>query len=469
MKIRTRIAPSPTGFLHIGTARTALFNYLFTKKQDGQFILRVEDTDLERSDVAYEKDIIDSLRWLGLEWDEGPEEASSGGGLLVNKYKGDYGPYRQSERLEIYKKYLQELLDKDYAYYCYCAKEELEEERQAMLTQGLAPKYSGRCRNEGRGSRAGDRIPQLIRFKIPDKKVSFKDIIRGEISFNTGILGDIAIAKNLTAPLYNFAAVIDDWEMKISHVIRGEDHIPNTPKQLLIMEALGFERPYYAHLPLILDSDRSKMSKRFAATAVKEYQERGYLSGALVNFMALLGWHPADNKELFSMPELIQEFDLKRVQKAGAIFNVEKLNWVNGQYLKQLDDQKLLETIGQSVTEQNLKILHLLKDRLVRLEDFKKLSESFFNFPDYSASLLLWKNQSKENAAANLEEIKKIIDNPKAISQFAEKAGRGEVFWPLRAALSGLEASPGPLEILDVLGMEEAIKRIDIAIEKLKN
>jgi glutamyl-tRNA synthetase len=466
MKVRTRIAPSPTGFFHIGNARTALFNYLFTKKNNGKFILRIEDTDLERSDIAYEKDIIDGLRWLGLDWDEGPEEASSGGGLLINKYKGDYGPYRQSERLEIYKKYLQQLLDKGYAYYCYCTKEELEIERQAMLSQGLPPKYSGHCLlNDSKEKRD----PQLIRFRMPDKKVSFKDIVRGEISFQTGILGDIAIAKNLTSPLYNFAVVIDDQEMQITHVVRGEDHIPNTPKQILLIEALDFNKPHYAHLPLILDPDRSKMSKRFSATAINEYRDQGYLPEALINFMALLGWHPAsDSQEILSLVEIIEKFDLKKVQKAGAVFNIEKLNWINSQYLKKLDDEKFLAMAGQPTNEQNLKLLSLLKNRLIRVGDFKEQAELFYNFPDYQPQLLLWKNQSKESAIANLEEVKKIINNTKAISEFAEKTGRGEVFWPLRVALSGLEASPGPLELLDVLEKEEAVRRINIAIEKLK-
>ena len=283
MKVRVRLAPSPTGYLHIGTARTALFNYLFAKKHEGQFILRVEDTDIERSEKKYEKDIMDGLRWLGLEWDEGPVEAATEGQLLVNQYKGDFGPYRQSGRTAIYEKYLKKLLDEGHAYYCYCTKEELEAERQAMLSQGLAPKYSGRCRN-GKPSDAND--PQIIRFKVPDVRVSFRDMIRGEISFNAGLIGDIAIAKNLQTPLYNFVVVIDDHEMEITHVIRGEDHINNTPKQILFMEALGFSRPHYAHLPLILDPDRSKMSKRYSATAIQEYRNQGYLPEAVINFLA---------------------------------------------------------------------------------------------------------------------------------------------------------------------------------------
>ena len=466
MKVRVRIAPSPTGYLHIGTARTALFNYLFAKHHGGQFILRIEDTDLERSDKKYEKDIIESLKWLGLDWDEGPVDASTGGDLFSNKYKGGFGPYRQIERLDIYEKYLKQLIDKGFAYYCYCSKEDLEAERQAMLTQGLAPKYSGRCRG-GKPKGAGE--AQIIRFKMSDRQISFRDMIRGEISFNMGIMGDLAIAKNLRTPLYNFAVVVDDQEMQITHVIRGEDHINNTPKQILIMEALGFNRPHYAHLPLILDPDRSKMSKRFSATSISEYQEQGYLPETLINFLALLGWHPKDEKEILSKEELTKEFDLSRVQKAGAIFNIEKLNWLNTQYIKKLDNEKLAEKLGLVKSEQNLKIIKLSKDRMNKLSDFKIVSHFFYKLPDYSADLLAWKNQSKADAQKILKELEGIINDPKEIINLADKKGKGEVLWPLRAALSGLGASPGPLEILDILGEEEAGRRLDLAISKLKN
>lgn len=465
MKVRVRLAPSPTGFLHIGTARTALFNYLFAKKHGGQFVLRIEDTDLERSDKKFEKDILENLQWLGLDWDEGPVGAAAEGGLLTNQYKGSFGPYRQSERLATYEKYLKQLLEKGFAYYCYCTKEELEGERQAMLAQGLAPKYSGRCR-AGKPKNAAE--SQLIRFRIPDTHVSFKDMIRGEISFNTNTMGDVAIAKNLKTPLYNFAVVIDDHEMEITHVIRGEDHIPNTPKQILFMEALGFTRPHYAHLPLILDSDRSKMSKRYAATSIEEYRHQGYLPEALINFLVLLGWHPTNDQEIFSKEELASAFDLSRVQKAGAVFNIEKLNWLNSQYIKKMPDEKLVEKLDIEPTTANLKIIKLTKERLVRLTDFKRVASFFFQLPNYAPELLLWKQQAKKEALANLEAVKKIINNPKKILVLAEAKGRGEVLWPLRVALSGLEASPGPLEILEVLGRGEAEQRIDAAIAKLK-
>ncbi len=465
MKVRVRIAPSPTGYLHIGTARTALFNYFFAKRHGGQFILRIEDTDLERSDKKYEKDIIDGLKWLGLDWDEGPLDVGTEGDLFSNKYKGDCSPYRQTERIDIYEKYLKQLLEKGFAYYCYCAKEELEADRQAMLTQGLAPKYSGRCRG---GKPKSSSEAQIIRFKIPDSQVSFRDMIRGEISFNMGMMGDVAIAKDLRTPLYNFAVVVDDQEMQITHVIRGEDHINNTPKQILIIEALGFNKPHYAHLPLILDPDRSKMSKRFSATSISEYKEQGYLSEAMINFLALLGWHSKDNKEIFSKEELIKEFDLSRVQKAGAVFNIDKLNWLNAQYIKNIKDEELAEKLNLVNSEQNLKIIHLSKDRMNKLSDFKNISHFFYKLPDYPADLLVWRKQNKADTIKILEELVGIINNSKEIIALANKKGKGDVLWPLRAALSGLDASPGPLEILDVLGGEEARRRLDIAIDKFK-
>lgn len=473
--IRVRIAPSPTGYLHIGTARAALFNWLFAKKEKGVFVLRIEDTDLERSSPAYEKDIIENLRWLGLNWDEGPAD------IRNHRYIGDYGPYRQSERLESYKKFIKKLLDEKLAYYCYCTEEELEAERQAMLSQGLPPKYSGKCRTAPRRKKGG-----VIRFKMPETIVSFKDLIRGEIKFDTALIGDIVVAKDLRTPLYNFAVVIDDYEMRISHVLRGEDHIANTPKQIMLQRALGFYEPHYAHLPLILNPDRSKISKRFADTAVNEYRKAGYLPEALVNFIALLGWHPKEEKEIMSLNEIIEEFDLGRVQKAGAVFNLEKLGWINSHYIKSLDDKVLLEKLKDFIKtkrglseKQILKIISLSKERVKKLSDFGELSNFFFELPSYPKELLIWKLTAQEKTRKNLEEILKILKDTnesdfnefqleKIISPFAEREGRGEVLWPLRVALSGKDASPGPYELLDVLEKTESVKRVEMAIKKLK-
>lgn len=333
-EIRVRIAPSPTGYLHIGTARTALFNYLFAKNQGGKFILRIEDTDLERSDEKFTKEIIESLHWLGIEYDEGPDVG------------GPYSPYRQRERLETYKKYLKQLLDENKAYYCFCTEEELEKEREAQMARGEPPIYSGRCAelNERQIKKFYDESRKpIIRFRMPAKIIVFEDLIRGVLEFDTKLIGDIAIAKNLETPLYNFAVVIDDYTMKISHVIRGEDHISNTPKQLAIIEALEFPKPKYAHLPMILGPDQSKLSKRHGATSIREYCDQGYLPEAMLNFMALLGWNSKTEQEIFSKEELIKNFLLEKTSKSGAVFNIEKLNWLNGYYIRKMGLTDLTE------------------------------------------------------------------------------------------------------------------------------
>ena len=317
-QIRVRFAPSPTGPFHIGSARTALFNWLFAKANNGQFILRVEDTDKERSKPEHEEDIKMGLEWLGFTWDEF---------------------YKQSERTEIYEKYLRELLDKNKLYYCFCSKEDLEAERQAMMSQGIQPKYSGKCsalESDEVEKRLSNREDHVLRFRVPNDTISVKDVIRGMVKFDTTLMGDIIIAKDLNNPLYNFTVVVDDALMKITDVIRGEDHLSNTPKQVLIAEALGFESPRFAHLPIILNPDRSKMSKRFSDTALSDYINQGYLNQAMVNFLAYLGWHPKEDKEIMNIDELVKEFDLGRVQKGGAVFNAEKLEWLNSYYVSHL-------------------------------------------------------------------------------------------------------------------------------------
>ncbi len=476
--IRVRFAPSPTGFLHIGSARTVLFNWLFARQNNGKFILRIEDTDVERSTSDFEKDIIDGIKWLGLDWDE--------------------GPYRQSERLDIYEKYLRKLIEEDKAYYCFCSKEDLEADRQAMLAQGMAPKYGKRCRNIKKDE-AEKRIKEggsaVIRFRVPEIEVEFIDIIRGKVNFDVSLIGDIVIAKNLHSPLFNFSNAVDDAEMKITHVIRGEDHLSNTPKQILIQKALGFETPRYAHLPLILTPDRKKMSKRYLETALTDYVKDGYLKEAIINFLAFLGWHPKEDKDILEIGELVKEFDLKRVQKAGAVFNIEKLEWLNGQYIKTLSSEELAERMKNFVpdswsNDENKEILtkavSLEKERIKKLSDFKELADFFFELPDYNEKLLAWPRptgeesiMNKEKTLANLkllsEEIDKIFkadftkeNIEEVITPLTAVWGRGDLLWPLRAALSGKEASPGPFEIMEVFGKEETLKRLQIAIEKLK-
>lgn len=486
---RVRMAPSPTGYFHIGSARTALFNFLFAKKHGGKFILRIEDTDPVRSKKEYEKNILDSLRWLGLEWDEGPEK------------EGEYGPYRQSERLDIYEKYLNQLLNEEKAYYCFCSPEELEIQKQEMITRGLAPRYSGKCRNLSK-----EKIKQyfeegkkpVIRLKMPEEKLKFKDIIRGEIEIDLSLIGDVVIAKSLREPLYNFSVVIDDYLMEITHVIRGEDHISNTPKQIVLLQALGFPRPIYAHLPMILGPDRAKLSKRHGAMAVTDYRKMGYLPEAILNFLALLGWHPASDNEILTLEEIIKEFDLERVQKGGAVFNLKKLDWLNSQYLRKMpltdlmakfleytknfsEYSKLLNKYDETYFQ---KVIEIDLPRINKFSDIYTIFDFFFQERlDYNKEMLYWKdmslNELKKSLNDSLELITKIpeedfhkvnlqvkfyefIEN-----QAAYQGNRGKLLWPLRVALSGKEASPGPFEIAEVLGKKETIKRIKEALNKL--
>ena len=477
--VRVRIAPSPTGPLHFGTARTALFNVLFARKNKGVFIIRIEDTDKERSEKRYEQEILEGLAWLGLTADEGP--------TFEGADHGSYGPYRQSERTELYKKFLKQLLDGGHAYYCYCTKEDLEAQRQAMLSAGLAPKYSGHCRNL-KEPPAGKKA-EVIRFKVPEVHVEFKDLVRGKVSFDAALLGDQVIAKDLDTPLYNFAVVVDDELMKISHVIRGEDHLSNTPKQILVARALGFREPIYAHIPLILNPDRSKMSKRFADTTLSEYRKKGYLPEGMVNFMALLGWHPEGNQEIFSLDELAQAFDIDRVQASGAIFNEEKLGWINREHMKRKTDDELVVMLKPFVEEMGLsapddmlkKIIDVERPRANTLSDILTSGSFFFKLPEYDASLLSWKQAPPSKVADVLRDVlgtmgtiaagdfHKELLNEHLAAVIARVGSRGEVLWPLRVALSGQSASPDPLEIMEVVGKEESIARITAALKKLEN
>ena len=452
-KIKVRIAPSPTGLFHIGTARTALFNYLFAKKNKGEFILRIEDTDLERSEAKYEKDIIENLKWLGLEWD----------GKI----------FKQSERTEIYQKYIKKLLDSGEAFWCDHTQEELEKEKKEQIERKEAPRHI--CNRKGKAKDG------IIRFHCPDKKILFNDLIRGKLEFNTNLFGDIGIAKDEKTPLYNLAVVIDDAEMEISHIIRGEDHISNTPKQILLQEALGLEKPEFAHLPLILGSDKSKLSKRHGAVSVSQYREQGYLPEAINNFMALLGWNPGTEKEIFSLNELIKEFSLERVHKAGAIFNLERLDWINSQYIRKMDLNKLakkcLKYLPENIDFEYIKkIVALEQERIKKISEVGELTEFFFaDKLKYDPELLIWKKMSLNDVKNNLELLEKILEKTDkfdvkslevTLTPLREKQGTGELLWPLRVALSGQKASPGPFEIMEVLGKEKTLKRIKEAIKK---
>ncbi|OGG39918.1 glutamate--tRNA ligase [Candidatus Jorgensenbacteria bacterium GWA1_49_17] len=462
--IRVRFAPSPTGPLHLGNARAALFNWLFAKHEGGKFLLRIEDTDKERSKKEFEKDILDGLAWLGL--------------------KPDEKPVRQSERLEIYAENLEKLLNEKKAYWCFCKPEELEMERQSQLSLGYAPKYGGRCRNISK-EEADERIKKgekgVIRIVMPEKRVSFHDGVKGKIEFDMALVGDVIIAKGLREPLYNFAAAVDDVFMNISHVIRGEDHVSNTPKQIVIQEALGLAGPRFAHLPLILGKGRRKLSKRKLETSLNDYRKEGYLAEAMLNFLVLLGWHPKEDRETINREDMVKEFTLERVQKGGAVFSEEKLGWLNSRYLKQLKPEEIIGKLkpfvpGSWIAKKKmfLKAVETERERMKTFRDFRGLAAFFFELPEYEAKLLIWKETPSEKISDNLKKVRDIVkagkgDYNNEILALAEREGRGEVLWPLRAALSGQTASPGPLEILDVLGKTESLKRINWAIKKLES
>ncbi|MBI2639604.1 MAG: glutamate--tRNA ligase [Candidatus Sungbacteria bacterium] len=478
--IRTRIAPSPTGNLHIGTARTALFNYLFAKKHGGVFVLRIEDTDLERSDPKYEKDILDSLRWLGIDADESPEVG------------GPYAPYRQSDRTESYKNYIQQLLSQGQAFYCFHSQKELEEEKQKLLEKKLPPLHF--CEYREMEAREAETLAQtktdhVIRFKTPaGRKITFTDIIRGELVFESDLIGDFSVARKMDSALYHLAVVVDDAETKISHIIRGEDHIANTPKHILLNEALGFPQPLYAHLPLILGPDRSKLSKRHGVTSITEYREQGYLPETLINFMALLGWNPGTDQEVFALNELAQVFDIAKVQKSGAVFNIEKLDWLSGEYIRKKTQEELTKLClpylcdflqfkipnDQFQNEYVEKVVALEQPRLKKLSEIGEKTEYFFRMPKYDKELLRWKNITETEILTSLEFSEKVIkskiQNPKSKIEiekiFLEAIGEGDkgsILWPLRVVLTGKKASPGPFDIIEILGAEETLKRLERA------
>ncbi|MDO8530470.1 MAG: glutamate--tRNA ligase [bacterium] len=471
-KIRLRFPPSPTGPLHIGNARTILFNYLFAKQHDGEVVLRIEDTDKERSKLEWVQNIIDELTWLGLSWNEGPDIG------------GDFGPYKQSQRLDIYKKYLEQLFTEEKAYYCTCKAEELEEKRQKQSALGQAPKYDGTCRDKKNAT-------GVIRFKVESKKVKFADLVRKEVEFDAGLLGDIVIAKDLETPLYHFAVVVDDYEMKISHVIRGEDHLSNTPKQILLQEALGFYQPVYAHLPLMLNADKSKMSKRAGDVAVSDYHKNGYLPEAIINFMVLLGWNPGTERELFSLDELVKEFSIEKVQKAGAVFNTQRLDFINGLYIKNKPAKSLVKACMEylpkeaaDMPENTLeKIIELHKPRMKKLSEITEMADYFFKeHLEYPKEMLRWAKMGDSEVKAALENAAKALDgittwDQKTIEEkLLQEAklfnleknypleNRGYLLWPLRVALSGKPASGGPFEIAEILGKEKTLQRIKEAI-----
>ncbi len=458
MKVKVRIAPSPTGFLHIGTAQSALYNWLFAKKNGGEFYLRIEDTDKERSTKEYEQSILDALEWLGLKWS----------GKVV----------KQSERAEKHREMLEQLLSEGKAFYCHHTQDELEEERKSQELAKMPPRHFCAHKDSEKGAAPGG-IIRLAVTRDADMAVSFEDIIRGHIEFKTSLLGDFSIARTVDDPLYNFAVVIDDAEMEITHVIRGEDHISNTPKQILIYEALGLPTPQFAHLPLILAPDRSKLSKRHGAVAVADYK-KDYLPEAMLNFLGTMSY--TFSREILTKEEMVEEFELSKVHKSGAVFDVKKLNWLNSQYIKKLSPEEFKKALRQAQGESSgiLEILDvavpLITERLEKLSDAVNF-EYLWKEPEYDKELLAWKNSNKEEVKDSLKTVKNIFQGAEFINKQElrikldalgmQLGNRGLVYWPLRVALTGKEKSPDPIDVLGVLGKEETIKRIDNAIKKL--
>jgi glutamyl-tRNA synthetase len=462
-EVRTRFAPSPTGYLHVGGARTALFNWLFAKHHGGKFILRIEDTDRERSKEEYLKDILEGLLWLGLKWDE--------------------GPYFQSQRMEIYREYAFRLLEEGKAYRCYCTPEELEQMRKKALQEGRKPKYDGRCREKKEPLNR----PFAIRFKAPREGVTVvEDLLRGKVIFKNEELDDLIILRSDGTPTYNFSVVVDDVSMGITHVIRGDDHLNNTPKQLLLYEALGFAPPKFAHVPLILGSDRTRLSKRHGATALNAYKEMGFLPEAMVNYLARLGWSFGD-QEIFSLQELIEKFSLDNVSLSPAVFDMEKLLWLNSHYLRTLPSEEIanrllpfLEKSGiKTALDQTLvEIVKTLQPRSRTLKEMAEQATFYFLRPssyDEEGVKKFFTPQGIAFLEAFLKDLKDVEPfTPSTLEETFRKVSVSlgiktrEAGQAVRLALTGKTVSPGLFEIMQILGKDECLERIQRAVEWAK-
>ena len=489
--VRVRYAPSPTGIPHVGNIRTALFNWLFARNHGGSFIVRIEDTDRARLVEGATEAILESLRWLGIDWDEGP----TGDGY---DEKGGYGPYFQSNpaRLERYSEAAQRLIGEDKAYACYCTPEELGEMRKAQQKRGEPPKYDGRHRDDAelRAKHEAEGRPKVVRFKSrQDGETAFNDLIRGEISFQNSLLDDFVILKSDGFPTYHLAHIVDDHAMEISHVLRADEWISSAPRHVMLHQALGWIPPAYAHLPIILGPDRSKLSKRHGATSVLEYRDQGFLPQTLMNFLALLGWSYDDQTEIFTREQLIEYFSLERVGKAGAIFNNEKLEWMNGVYIRGMDPAELTPLVAERL-EQDLPdsvagpldqaylslVVPLIQDRLKLLSEARELTEFFVTDElAYETELLLQKNMDAGGTLYALEAAaERIAGLPDFEAATLETALRalaeelqiktGQLFGTLRVACTGLKAAPPLFETMAVLGRERCMPRIAKAIERWK-
>ncbi|MBX4186683.1 MAG: glutamate--tRNA ligase [Candidatus Doudnabacteria bacterium] len=468
-EVKTRFAPSPTGLLHVGGIRTALYNFLFARKSNGQMFLRIEDTDKARTVPGALENIIETLHNFGL--------------------KPDAEPVFQSSRLDIYKKFAEELIEKKSAYYCFCSTQRLEELRKQQEANHQPPKYDKLCLNLS-SDQVIDKLknnePYVVRLNVPaDLEIRFTDLVHGEINISSNEVDDQVLLKSDGYPTYHLANVVDDHEMQITHVIRGEEWVPSTPKHILLYSAFGWESPQFAHLPLLLSKTKKKLSKREGDVSVQSFMEQGYLPEALLNFVALLGWNPKTEQEIFTMDELIQQFSLDKVNKAGAVFDLDKLDWVNSVYIRKLSLDELLEKIkpfwseaGKHPRDFILKILELERERLKKLSEIGERVKYFFEEPEYSAELLIWKKSDKQTIKQNLEKLLGFFNSndptEENIKKFIADNGMktGEVLWPLRVALTGLEASPGPFEIISTFivlptGKEMVLNRIKKAVTKL--
>ncbi|MFB6347573.1 MAG: glutamate--tRNA ligase [bacterium] len=478
--VRTRFAPSPTGGLHVGGARTALFNWLFTRHRDGDFILRIEDTDFDRSAEKYVDQIVEAMKWLGLDWDEGPGVG------------GPHAPYHQSERLEHYHDAIERLKKKDKIYKCYCTKEELDKQRQRQRDRGESPRYSGRCRDldpEKEQQFKDEGREFTYRYKIPREPVTVNDIAKGEVNFPPDQVGDFIIIKSNGSPSYNFAVVVDDHKMDITHVIRGDDHLSNTPRQLYLYDAFGWEPPKWCHLAMILGEDGDRLSKRHGATHVDKYREKGFLPEAMINAIALLGWSPPDGVEWKSVEELIQSFELDTVSKSASRFDLDKFKHLNGKHLRDLPADEIIERLRPDFMPEDLRdddrenldeIIENLRDHLNQLTDFRELYETFVNDPiEPSDKAIEWLADQKNGlhyvetfrdhiASAHdfsLESVKSLIGETRE-----EVDGSGRDFYlPLRIAITGRMEGPEFHELMPALGKERCLNRIDITIKRVSN
>lgn len=480
-KLKVRFAPSPTGPFHIGGARSALFNWLVARHADGTFLVRIEDTDLKRSTKESEENIKDSLKWLGMNWDEGIDVG------------GPHGPYRQTERLDLYKKEVQRLLDEGKAYYCYCSAEELEKSRKAQLDAGKTPIYDEHCRHlteEEKARYEAEGRKPVVRLKVrKDGVFAFDDMVRGHVEFQAAGVGDFIIMKSDGIPVYNFAVVIDDAFMEVTHVIRAEEHLSNTPRQLAIYEALGYKPPKFGHISLILGEDHKKMSKRHGATSVTEYRNMGYLPEAVVNYLALLGWTPKGEQEIFTEEELIKQFSMKRVSSNDAVFDINKLNWINFQYMKKLDADQLYDLIfpflvkagyvEESVTEEKKdwlkKVIWFMKDHIYfagqAAEELKFFFEDMPALTDEAILSIMKAETSGKLLKAFIEDLKALetfdqAEIKKCFNACMKAQGiKGKAAYePTRIALTGATQGPGMFEMMELFGREKTMDRLEAAL-----